>query len=149
PGWRGHDCLRHEPGGPALAQRLPRAALRSWLLRYLLDEALGEFRHAKRTPFWGDRHPIGTPALRVHTGFHEHGSRDWNAGRGDDCEDPSRVFRSRSAYQGDMPGPRRFPEGCAEGHPFGGDGVPLRTRGAAASQDWTLERQARSVADGE
>ena len=31
---------------------------------------LSEFRHATRTPFWGYRHPIGTPGLRVHTGFH-------------------------------------------------------------------------------
>src|SRR3954468_20768519 len=50
-----------------------------------------------------------------------HGSRDWNAGRGDDCEDPSRVFRSRSGDQGDMSRPRRFAEGRTEGHPFGGD----------------------------
>ena len=29
-------------------------------------------RHGIRTPrFRGDRHPIGTPALRVHTGFHD------------------------------------------------------------------------------
>ena len=35
--------------------------------------------------------------------------------------DPSRVFRSRSVDQGDMPGAWHFPEGRAEGHPFGGD----------------------------
>src|SRR5450631_4616569 len=39
----------------------------------------------KDPAFRGDRHPIGTPSLRVHTGFHFHGSRDWNVGRGDDC----------------------------------------------------------------
>jgi putative transposase len=43
------------------------------------------------------------PPVRVHSGFHFHGGQDWNAGRGDDCEDPSRVFRSRSADQGDLP----------------------------------------------
>src|SRR4051812_1447895 len=41
--------------------------------------------------------------MRVHTGFHFHGSRDWNAGRGDDCQDPSRLLRPRSTYQSDMP----------------------------------------------
>ena len=46
----------------------------------------------KKDPVLGDRHPIGTPGLRVHTGFHDHGSRDWNADRGDDCEDPPCVF---------------------------------------------------------
>src|SRR3984893_15165329 len=33
-----------------------------------------------------------TPALRVHTGFHEHGSRDWNADRGDGCKDSPSIF---------------------------------------------------------
>src|ERR1700675_4575913 len=51
------------------------------------DYRVAEFRHAKRTPFWGYRHPIGTPGLRVHTGFHDHGNRNWNADRGDDRKD--------------------------------------------------------------
>lgn len=61
------------------------------------------FRRGIRTPFWGDRHPIGTPGLRVHTGFHNHGSRDWDADRGDDCEDPPCVFCAGQADQGDLP----------------------------------------------
>src|SRR5258707_14637120 len=32
-----------------------------------------------------------------------HGSRGWDAGGGDDCEDPSRLFCSWSADQGDLP----------------------------------------------
>ena len=62
---------------------------------------LSEFRHAKRTPFWGYRHPIGTPGLRVHTGFHDHGSRNWNADRGDDCKDFAVRFCTGQADQGD------------------------------------------------
>ena len=30
--------------------------------------------------------------LRVHTGFHDFGSRGWDADCGDDWEDPPRVF---------------------------------------------------------
>jgi hypothetical protein len=34
----------------------------------------------------------GPRGLRVHTGFHDYGSRGWDAGCGDDCEDSPRVF---------------------------------------------------------
>src|SRR4051812_47632284 len=90
--------------------------------------------------------PNRDPALRVHTGSYFHGSQDWNAGRGDYCEDSSRIFRSRPADQGDLPRPWCLPEGGTEGYPFGGNRVSLRTRGATASEDRALDRQARSVA---
>jgi hypothetical protein len=51
------------------------------------------FRQGKKCVSAWNKDPVfgvigiqsGPPALRVHTGFHFHGSRDWNAGRGDDC----------------------------------------------------------------
>jgi hypothetical protein len=46
----------------------------------------------------------GPPGQWVHSGFHEgHGSQVGDAGSGDDREDPSRVFRSEDANQGDLP----------------------------------------------
>ena len=43
------------------------------------------------TPFFGviGIQP-GPRGLRVHTGFHDFGSRGWDADCGDDCEDPPR-----------------------------------------------------------
>ncbi len=34
----------------------------------------------------------GPRGLRVHTGFHDYGSRGWDADCGDDCEDPPGIF---------------------------------------------------------
>ncbi len=68
----------------------------------------------------------GPPGRRVHIGFHEgHGSRDWDAGCGDDREDSSGVFRPREADQGDLPRASGVAESGAEGDPLGGDGVSL------------------------
>src|SRR5258705_3615853 len=60
---------------------------------------------------------------------------------GDHCEDPSRLFCSRSADQGDLPRAWRIAQGGPQGHPFRGDGVPVRARDAAASEDgpWRTE----------
>src|ERR1700722_19959475 len=71
-----------------------------------------------------------------------HGSRGWDAGGGDDCEDPSRLFCSWSADQGDLPRAWRIAQGGPQGHPFGGDGVPVRARDAAASEDGPVECRA-------
>jgi predicted 3-demethylubiquinone-9 3-methyltransferase (glyoxalase superfamily) len=50
-------------------------------------------RHGKGTPCWGDRRPNGTPLMRVlHRAPEGSGSRVWDAGGGDDCEDPSGVL---------------------------------------------------------
>src|SRR3954453_1646816 len=78
-----------------------------------------------------------------------HGSRGWDAGGGDDSEDPSRLFCSWSAHQGDLPGAWRIAQGGPQGHPFGGDGVPVRARDAAASEDGPVKCRARPVAGGE
>src|SRR5271163_19582 len=40
-------------------------------------------------------------------------------------------------------------EGGTEGYPIGSDRVPLRARGATASEDWPVAGQARSIAVGE
>jgi len=45
----------------------------------------------------------GPRGLRVHTGFHDYGSRGWDADCGDDCEDPPRVFCTGQVDQGDLP----------------------------------------------
>src|SRR6516162_4952840 len=71
-----------------------------------------------------------------------HGSRGWDAGGGDDCEDPSRLFCPWSADQGDLPGAWRIAQGSPQGHPFRGDGVPVRAGDAAASEDGPLECRA-------
>jgi hypothetical protein len=47
-----------------------------------------------------------------------HGSRGWDAGGGDNCEDPSRLFCSRSADRGDLPRAWRIAQGGPQGHPF-------------------------------
>src|ERR1700678_1109100 len=47
-----------------------------------------------------------------------HGSRGWDAGGGDDCEDPSRLFCSWSADQGDLPRAWRIAQSSPQGHPF-------------------------------
>ena len=71
-----------------------------------------------------------------------HGSRGWDAGGGDDCEDPSRLFCPWSGDQGDLPGAWRIAQGSPQGHPFRGDGVPVRAGDAAASEDGPLECRA-------
>jgi transposase len=71
-----------------------------------------------------------------------HGSRGWDAGGGDDCEDPSRLFCSWSADQGDLPRASGIAQSGPQGHPFRGDGVPVRARDAAAPKDGPLERRA-------
>src|ERR1700689_2412054 len=71
-----------------------------------------------------------------------HGSRGWDAGGGDDCEDPSGLFCSWSADQGDLPRAWRIAQSSPEGHPFRRDGVPVRARDAAASEDGPLECRA-------
>src|SRR6202049_2535584 len=63
----------------------------------------------------------GPRGLRVHTGFHDSGSRGWDADCGDDCEDPPRVFCTGQADQGDLPGGESFTEGRTQGYPIGGD----------------------------
>src|SRR5271155_6081273 len=103
----------------------------------------------KKDPLWGDRHPSGTPVLRVHPGFHVHGSRDWNADRGDDCEDPSFIFCPGQADQGDLPRVGIVTEGRPEGSSIERDRVPLRAGGATISEDRALEREAPSIAVGE
>lgn len=42
-------------------------------------------------PFRGDRHPI-RPRSGAHNGFHGNGSPGWDAGGGDDCDEPSSYF---------------------------------------------------------
>src|ERR1700693_286335 len=71
-----------------------------------------------------------------------HGRRGWDACGGDDCEDPSRLFCSWSADQGDLPRAWRIAQSSPQGHPFRGDGVPVRARDAAASEDGPLECRA-------
>ncbi len=44
----------------------------------------------------------GPRGLRVHTGFHDYGSRGWDADCGDDCEDPARFFCTGQVDQGDL-----------------------------------------------
>src|SRR6478609_8588558 len=68
-----------------------------------------------------------------------HGSRGWDAGGGDDCEDPSRLFCSWSADQGDLPRAWRIAQGSPQGHSVRGDRVPVRARDAAASKDGPVE----------
>src|SRR4029077_2713757 len=67
------------------------------------------------------------------------GSRGWDADFGNDCEDPSRVFCTRQVDQIDLPRAGSFAEGRAEGDPIGGDRIPLRARGATASEDRPLD----------
>jgi hypothetical protein len=60
----------------------------------------------------------GPPGQWVHSGFRGgHGSQVGDAGSGDDREDPSRVFRSEEANQGDLPRVSGVPEGRAQGDP--------------------------------
>ena len=88
----------------------------------------------------------GPPGRRVHSGFHEgHGGRVWDAGCGDDREDPPGVFRSEEADQGDLPRAAGVAEGRAQGDPVGGDGVSLRARPAAAAEDRPVAGAARRV----
>src|SRR5262249_15925779 len=49
------------------------------------------------------------------------GSRGWDAGRGEDCKDPARVFKARQVHQSDLSGVGRIPESRKEGDPFRGD----------------------------
>src|SRR5229473_5595009 len=46
-----------------------------------------------------------------------HGSRGWDAGGGDDCEDPSRLFCSWSADQGDLPRAWRIAQSSPQPRP--------------------------------
>ena len=45
----------------------------------------------------------GPPKQRVHSGFHDSGSRGWDADCGDDCEGPPRVFCPGQTDQSDLP----------------------------------------------
>jgi hypothetical protein len=45
----------------------------------------------------------GPRGLRVHTGFHDSGSRGWDADCGDDCKNSPRVFCPGQADQSDLP----------------------------------------------
>src|SRR6266704_871284 len=68
----------------------------------------------------------GPPGRGVHSGFHGgHGSWFGDAGSGDDRKDPSRVFRSEEADQGDLPRVSGIAEGRAQGDPIAGDRVSL------------------------
>jgi hypothetical protein len=77
------------------------------------------------------------------------GSRDWDAGCGDDRQDPARVFRPEEGDQGDLPGAEGFAEDRAAGGARRGDGVRLRAEGAAAAEDRAVARGARPAAGGE
>jgi hypothetical protein len=68
----------------------------------------------------------GPPGRRVHSGFRGGcGGQVGDAGSGDDCEDPSRVFRSEEANQDDLPRASGVAEGRAQGDPIAGDRVSL------------------------
>src|ERR1700677_1814358 len=54
-----------------------------------------------------------------------HGSRGWDAGRGDDCEDSPRVFCTGQVDQGDLSRAESLTEGRTEGYPIGSDRVSL------------------------
>jgi hypothetical protein len=69
-------------------------------------------------------------------GFHGgHGSRFGDAGSGDDRKDPSRVFRSEEADQGDLPRVSGVAEGRAQL-----DGLLLANQGKPARERLTLIR---------
>ena len=50
-----------------------------------------------------------------------YGSRGWDAGRGDDCEDPPRVFCTGQVDQGDLSRAESLTEGRTEGYSIGSD----------------------------
>jgi predicted ATPase len=54
-----------------------------------------------------------------------HGSRGWDAGCGDDCEDSPRVFCTWQVDQGDLSRAESLTEGRTEGYPLGRDRVSL------------------------
>ena len=81
--------------------------------------ARNDSRHlVRRDPGRGSCLQSGPPGQWVHSGFRGgHGSQVGDAGSGDDREDPSRVFRSEEANQGDLPRVSGVPEGRAQGDP--------------------------------
>ena len=81
----------------------------------------------------------GPRELRVHSGFQDYGSRDWDVDCGNDQEDPPGIFCPGQADQDDLPGVEIVTEGRAESSPLEGNGVPLRARGATASEDWSVD----------
>jgi transposase len=62
---------------------------------------------------------------RVHNGLLLEGGLVWDAGCGNDCKDPARLFSTQEVDQGDLPGPPCVAEGGAEGYPVRGDRVSL------------------------
>ena len=78
----------------------------------------------------------GPPGRRVHSGFRGGcGGQVGDAGSGDDCEDPSGVFRAEQTDQDDLPRATGVAESRAQGDPIGGDRVSLRAGPAAAAAD--------------
>jgi hypothetical protein len=68
----------------------------------------------------------GPPGRRVHSGFRGGcGGQVGDAGSGDDCEDPSGVFRPEQADQDDLPRASVVAESRAQGDPIAGDRVSL------------------------
>src|ERR1700760_4810015 len=68
----------------------------------------------------------GPPGRWVHSGFRGgYGGQVGDAGSGDDCEDPSGVFRPEQTDQDDLPRASGVAKGRAQGDPVAGARVAL------------------------
>src|SRR5690606_39848296 len=77
------------------------------------------------------------------------GGTVWDAGCGDDCEDPPGVFPGQEVDQAYLPRAAGIAEHGSEGDPVRRNGDDLRANRPTAAEDRALERQARRDAGGE